>query len=139
MTESDLKKIEAELKLELPEFYRATMLDYPFAQESIAAEFMLLNDPYPILDYNCEFVECAEIAKPFVVGGDGGEETYLIDLESDGSAVFGFDVETGRVSTKATDWQAYLACVRDEIAEVEADEQLEQARRAGKKWWQFWK
>jgi hypothetical protein len=139
MTESDISKIESTLNVSLPEFYRTSMLSYPFLVDSFAAEFLLQNDPEPILECNQHPGDYPGISKPFVIGGDGGEELYFIDLAADSSQVFTFDMETGKHIAKARDWAEYLSQIESDLNEIEEDERAERERKANKKWWEFWK
>jgi len=137
MKESDIRKIESALNVTLPEFYRATMLTYPFPADSFANEFLLPSDPKSILGHNQHSGEYPVIGKPFVIGSDGGEEMYFVDLATDSSQVFTFDIETGKHTTKAADWTMYLRQIEADLKEIKGDEKLEQERKANKKWWGF--
>jgi hypothetical protein len=138
MTEADFRKIESTLNVSLPEFYRTTMLSYPFPVDSFAEEFLLPNDPEPVLEYNQHPCEYEETGAPFVIGSDGGEEIYFIDLAVDSSQVFTYEMETGKHVEKATDWTEYLGQIESNLKEID-DERAEQERKANKKWWEFWK
>ncbi len=139
MKESDIRKIESALNVTLSEFYRATMLAYPFPANSFANEFLLPNDPNPILEHNQHSSVYPGIGKQFVIGSDGGEEMYFIDLAADSSQVFTFDMETGKHTPKATDWTKYLKQIEADLKEIKGDEKIEQERKANKKYWEFWK
>jgi len=139
MKESDIRKIESALDVPLPEFYRVTMLTYPFPADSFANEFLLPNDPKTILEYNQHSGEYPGIGKPFVIGSDGGEEMYYVDLAADSSQVFTFDIETGKHTPKAADWTMYLSQIEADLKEIKGDETVEQERKANKKCWEFWK
>ncbi|MHC4118417.1 MAG: SMI1/KNR4 family protein [Planctomycetota bacterium] len=139
MTESEINKIEASFNLTLPEFYKSTVLNYPFPPDSFADEFVLLNTPQSILEYNQDRGEYSDTGEPFVIGSDGGEEIYYLDLASDSSQVFTFDMETGKHHVKAKDWSDYLSQIEADLKEIEQDERAEQERKANKKWWEFWK
>ena len=139
MKESDIRKIESALNVRLPEFYRATMLTYPFPADSFANEFLLPNDPKTILEYNQLSAEYPGIGKPFMIGSDGGEEMYFVDLAADSSQVFTFDIETGKHTPKAADWTKYLRQIEADLKEIKGDEKVEQERKANKKCWEFWK
>ncbi len=139
MIESDIRMIESSLNMLLPEYYRRTMLDYPFPANSFANEFLLPNDPEPIIDYNQGSGEHPGIGKLFIIGSDGGEELYFVDLTADNSCVFTFDMETGKHTTKASDWMEYLRQVENELKEIKENEKPERERKANKKWWEFGK
>jgi len=139
MNAQDIKTIEAKVGMALPEFYCATMLNYPFPVDSFAAEFLLPNDLARLLSDNEDPGNYPGIDKAFMIGGDGGEERYFIDLASTSSQVFAFDLETGIHTAKATDWQQYLDQIAASLREIEEDERLRAERKANKKWWEFWK
>lgn len=139
MTANDIKTIEAALGITVPEYYRTTMLAYPFPANSFADQFMLPNSPTPVLDNNQEPGEYPGIGSALVIGGDGGEETYFIDVASGKSQVFVYDMETGKHALRATEWAQYLDQVSAALREIEEDERAETERKANKKWWEFWK
>lgn len=139
MTEEELTQIESHLGLKLPEFYRSTMLNYPFPVNSFADEFLLTNYLEQVLELNHQPVECSGIGRPFLVGSDGGEELYYIDLQNLESPVYTLQLETGKHFQKAENWTQYLHRIEADLKEIEDDEQREQERKASKRWWEFWK
>ena len=139
MTESDISRIESVLNIKLPEYYCSTMLNYPFADDSFAAEFLLPNDPEQILEYNQDSYEYPGVGKLFVIGGDGGEDSYFIDLADNSSQVFTFDMESDTHTSTAANWSEYIEWIEKALKEIEEDEKAEQERKANKKWWEFWK
>ena len=139
MTTDDIKSIETALGITLPEYYRATMLAYPFPADSFADEFLLPNSPAPVLANNQEPGEYPGIGRAFMIGGDGGEETYFIDVASGNSQVYVYDMETGKHVVRATEWTQYLDQVATTLREIEEDERAEVERKANRKWWEFWK
>jgi len=139
MTESDISKIESSLNVKLPEFYRRTMLSYPFPVDSFAEEFLLTNDTESVLESNQHPSEYEGIGRPFLVGSDGGEEIYFVDLAVNSSQVFTYEMETGKHVEKAKDWGEYLSQIESDLKEIEDDEKAERERKANKKWWEFWK
>jgi hypothetical protein len=139
MTEKDLSRIESVLSTTLPRFYRDTMLDYPFPADSFANEFLLPNTVKLILELNLDCAGLSGTGKPFLVGSDGGEELYFIDLDSTSTQVFTCDLETGKRSLQARDWPEYLRQITASLTDIDEDERRNEERKAAKRWWQIWK
>ena len=139
MNESEIKKIEASLGFSLPEFYKSTMLIYPFPTDSFADEFLLPNNSLTIIEYNQPPCEHTDIGQPFVLGSDGGEELYFIDVSSGLSQVFVFDIETGEHNLKAKNWQDYLSIIEADSKNIAQEEKTEKERKSKKRGWEFWK
>jgi cell wall assembly regulator SMI1 len=139
MNTEDIKAIEAQIGIALPEFYRATMTNYPFPNDSFADEFLLPNSSSAVIANNEDPGEYPDVAQPFVIGGDGGEEIYFVDLAATTSQVFVYDMDTGKHTPHADDWAKYLDQIANTLKEIEEDEQAETERKANKKWWEFWK
>ena len=133
MTNTDLQRIERELRITLPADYRALMLAYPFPPDSFSAECLLPDSADRLL----ELAGARENLPPhsFIIGDDGGEETYFIDVSRQPSPVYVFQLETGKVKEEAAGLDAYVQKCRDADDEIRRD----QAEMARKRWWQFWK
>ena len=138
MNKSELTKIEKELNISLPAYYKDIMLNYPFSEESFANEFLLPNDIEHVIEMNKENELVDKSENPFFVGSDGGEEYYFIKTKSINSSVYVFDLEKGKHSMKADSFQVYLNQIDETLKEIEADEKAEIERKKNKKWWQFW-
>jgi hypothetical protein len=136
MKSTDIKHIENELGIKLPEFYVSTMLNFPFSEDSWGAEFSLCNDPKHIIDLNGVFDKQDE---SFSIGSDGGEFYYFIKLDGD-EKVYIFDLEGSDVhkSIEANSWKEYLSQIDKLHDQFRLEEQLELERKKNKKWWQFW-
>ena len=136
MLTSEIQFIEDELGIQLPAFYIKTMLDYPFAEDSFASEFLLCNSPEGILEYNSGYKPSAEA---FTIGTDGGENTYFIKLDEDGQ-VYVFDLEApdDTLKLEAATWDEYLKQIEALHEEIRQDELFMAERKRNKKWWQFW-
>ena len=145
MTLEDIARIEAELDVRLPVDYRALMLAYPFPPDSFTAEFLMPNDTPRLIEINRER-STRELppdnrdgkmlsSSYFEIGGDGGEESYLIDLAQQQSPVYVYDLETNELREAASDLQSFVeqCAASDEM--IRRDEDF--AARKG--WWQFWK
>lgn len=133
MTDSDLQRIERELSLTLPADYKSLMLSYPFPPNSFTAECMLPDNAGRLL----ESAGGRDNPPPgsFIIGNDGGEETYFIDASRQGAPVFVFDLETGEVKEYAPTLEAYIQRCKD----INADIRRDQEEMAKKKSWPFWK
>jgi hypothetical protein len=139
MNESDIRGIETALGGPVPASYRQTMLQYPFPKDSFADEFMLPNQASVVIELNSEAAVPSGISRAFIVGSDGGEESYCVDAEAPESPVYVFELESGTQKVFAASWSAYLEAIRTTLSEIAADEAAEDARKARKVWWQFWK
>jgi hypothetical protein len=145
MTPEDIARIEAELGVRLPEDYQALMRAYPFPPDSFTAEFALLNEATRLIEINRERSEQSQPAykkgrtEPpasyFQIGGDGGEESYLIDLARSHSPVYVYDLESAELRQAAPSLESFVAqcAATDEM--IRRDEES----TAGKRWWQLWR
>lgn len=124
-TGKDLKEIEKLLNMPLPEYYKSTIINYPFPKGSFAEECLLPYYPDVIIENN-EFSFLKNIKntvlKPFCIGSDGGEEVYYIDLNSEKTNVFVYDFETGKSEIYVNSWAEYLRNVERILREIEEDE-----------------
>ncbi len=136
MESTDIKHIEEELGIKLPEFYVSTMLNYPFSDDSWGAEFSLCNDPKHVIDLNGVFDKQDEC---FSIGSDGGEFYYFIKLNAD-DKVYIFDLEgsDSHKTVEAKSWKEYLTQIENLQEQFRQEEQTELERKKNKKWWQFW-
>lgn len=136
MTQKDLDEIESKLKISLPDFYKQTMLNYPFKSDSFANEFSLTTDIEQIIGINSTF-DYSE--KKFAVGSDGGEWSFYVKLNSD-DKVYIFDLEESHIHNTvcANSWEDYLKKIIKEEEEIEKEMEEAKKRKANKKWWQFW-
>jgi hypothetical protein len=143
VTETDLAEIEARLGFPVPSSFRATALAYPFQPDSFADEFMLPNRPSDVIDLNEAGARVVDIKRPFFIGSDGGEEWYFVDASEPDSAVYVYELETGRHRVLVASWAAYLGSIRETHAEIAADQASDGSaakhRRLSKHWWEFWK
>jgi hypothetical protein len=128
MTESDLQQIEQHVGFALPATYRTTLLNYPFEPGSFADEFMLPNRPQEVIE-----LSDVDFSSPAI-----SQEWYFVDASKPDSAVFVFELETGKHKSLSPTWTAYLDHIRATHSEIAADEAAERQRKQNKKWWQFW-
>lgn len=141
MNMNELEKIEKILKIKLPIFYKHTVLNYPFKKDSFADECLLPNDVNLVIKNNAgSFIKMImkQDIMPFVIGCDGGEEVYYLNLNKETSEIFVSSCETNRSEVKFKSWDEYLKNIEKALKEIDEDERLIQERKKNKKWWQFW-
>ncbi len=125
ITPKTIIDIEKKLNIILPQFYKNTLLKYPFPLDSLVDDCLLPNDPVQILKNNDtlmkEIINNPEI-NPFFVGSDGGEELYFIDLNSQKSTVFVHSLESKESNLYVNDWSDFLNDIEKSLLEIEEDE-----------------
>jgi hypothetical protein len=143
MSPAEFTRIETTLAIQLPIGYRTLMGAYPFAPDSFAAECLLPNDADWLIATNRERAsnqwssrdaDLLDRRDYLMIGGDGGEEAYLIDLSVTESPVYVYDYETGEVHQRATGLREFVAQCQASDEEIRRDEEEMKRRR----WWQFW-
>tara|TARA_Y100001954_G_C15697605_1_gene546102 strand:+ start:657 stop:1070 length:414 start_codon:yes stop_codon:yes gene_type:complete len=136
MTQEELNTIEKKLGIEFPHFYKNTMLNYPFDNDSFGFDCMLPKSPQILEDCNCIFTQSD---KCLAIGSDGGEFTYYIKLNGE-ETVYIFDLEQSDYhhSIEANTWEDYLDNIHKIDKEYLEEEQKRIERKKNKKWWQFW-
>ncbi len=121
-TREDIDKIEKLLGIVLPNYYKSTIMNYPFPKNSLADDCLLLYDPELIIKNNdssfLEIIITPKI-KPFCIGTDGGEEVYYIDLNCEETKVFAYSRETGKSEIYTTSLADYIKKIEEIIKEVE--------------------
>jgi hypothetical protein len=151
MNESDITKIESELKINLPDSYRKVLRDYPFEEDSFGYMCMLSNDIMTIIASNKTpsmhaLIHIKNIANHpqknknyFWIGSDGGEEEYYLDISHEFGAIYEYDLETGKITEYAQNLNRYIEQIHEIDREIYEDERKEKERRRNAKWWEFWK
>ena len=136
MFKSEIETVEKRLKIRLPIFYINTMLNYPYSDDSFAAEFNLCKDVEGIIRNNSIF---DQNEKCFAVGSDGGEYIYFIRI-GEGEKVYIYDYERSdkHLSIESETWSNYLIKIEKLQKEILRDELIMTERRKNRKWWQFW-
>ena len=139
----DLDRIESLLGVSLPSIYRDTMLAYPFPADHQAAELWMPDDAAVVLDMNRPVPERRLGADPWprhlvFIGGDGGEEEFVLDVRGAAAPVFTYEIESGCLRALAPDFAAWLTTLRDWQAEVDRDAEAMREAYLRKRWWQFW-
>jgi hypothetical protein len=143
MTAQDLDRIELSLGIALPAEYRTVMMAYPFPSDSSAAELWMPDDAERVLVLNEGYRRGPGRSTDwprhlFLLGDDGGEEAFVLDTSAVPYPVAAYQLETGRLRPLVGDFQAFMQWQWDELAKIEADEQVMAETYRNKKWWQFW-
>ena len=144
MVSDDLDRIERELGIRLPGEYRALVLTYPLGLGPQGPDYELLDDPAEIIAVNRRLREHGFFGMPwpahfFSFGGDGSGNEYYLDLRREPSPVYFADHEGSLYSEQWPLLGAWLAERIAEQAEFAAEERRRAERRAGKRWWEFWR
>lgn len=143
MTSGDLDRIERELGIRLPGDYRALLLAYPAGLGPSGPDYELLDDPAQLIAINRLLREEGFFGLPwpenfFSLGGDGFGNEYYLDLSKPTSPVYLADHEGSLYGEEWPSLQAWLTERLKERAEWEEEKFRRTARRAAKRWWQFW-
>jgi cell wall assembly regulator SMI1 len=143
VTSDDLDRIEHELGIRLPSEYRALALTYPLGRGPSGPDYELLDDANQIIAINRLFREQGFFGMPwpphfFTFGGDGSGNEYYLDLRKEPSPVYFADHENILAGGEWPSLEAWLAERVAEQAAWEAEERQQAARKANKRWWQFW-
>lgn len=138
-----LDRIEKLLGVSLPVAYRETMLAYPFSPDHQAAELWMPNNATVVLEMNRSIPERRLDGDRWprhllFIGGDGGEEEFVLDVRGPAAPVFAYELETGRLRALAPDFAAWLTTLRDWQAEIDRDAEAMREAYRHKRWWQFW-
>lgn len=136
MNEKEIIEAEQRLGLELPKFYKETMLNYPFREGSIAIDCMLPQ--YPEL-LEVENGVIPNENKYLAIGSDGGELIFFLRLNGS-ETVYIHDAESSGLhhSIEARTWKEYLNKISNIDQETQEEEKAYTDRKLKKKWWQFW-
>jgi hypothetical protein len=143
VTSNDLDRIERELGIRLPSDYRALVLTYPVGLGASGLDYELLDDAGQLIAINRLFREQGFFELPwpahfYSFGGDGNGNEYYLDLRKEPSAVYFADHEGSLYSEQWPSLEAWLTERRQEQAEWQEEARRRAARKASKRWWQFW-
>jgi hypothetical protein len=143
VTSEQLDRVERELDIRLPSDYRALVLTYPAGLGPSGPDYELLDDPEQLISINRSLREEGFFGMPwpahfFSFGGDGMGNEYYLDLRREPSPVYFADHEGTLDGDRWPSLHAWLAERHQEQAEWEAEERRREARKAAKRWWQFW-
>jgi hypothetical protein len=139
----DLDRVEQALDVRLPPEYRAALLEYPLPRDPHSTDLWLVDDPDELVRANEIFRGALLRGRPwpqhyFYVGGDGGEESYFLDLDRTPAPVVVYDIELGTFTELAPDLPTWLDTLRRELEAIAEDERRMAEAWGRKKWWQFW-
>ena len=136
MREEELGQIEAAIGCAVPQYYRDTMLAYPFPEDSFAAEVLLSNTAQQIMKINPTLRKVGQVEKAFLTGSDEtGEISYYLDASNSTPTVF----RMGRIENSTIDWDAHLNELKTCSEQIEEEKKRRAERKANKQWWEFWK
>ncbi len=136
MNPGEVKYIEDSLGIKLPDYYKSTILQYPYPKDSFADEFLLPNNPDVVVENNNDcLIEDTKDATPFIIGNDGGEELYYINVKDKKSNIYVYYLEIKKSEVKSDTWPDYLREIDENLKEIEDDERV---LEKNKKWWQLW-
>ena len=143
MQPHELDRIESQLGVPLPAAYRATMVAYPFPPDHQAAELWMPDSSAVLLELNRDITGREADGQPWpkqlvFIGGDGGEEDFVLDTRVAAGPVFAYEKESGHLRALAPDFAAWLATIAEWQAEIERDATAMREAYARKRWWQFW-
>lgn len=140
MRADELDALERTFALTLPVAYRATMLAYAFEGDDSSAGLALADDAVWLRKANGEMRATMPQWPPqaFVIGHDGGEVTYVLDCARTPAVVQALDFETGALTDRTADWDAWLAELAAEERDLEAAREEANAAYRARRWWQFW-
>ena len=143
MHATDLQRIEQALGLALPAAYRAAMLAYPFPPTHEAAELWMPDDAALVIEMNRPGAERRLAGTPWpshlvVIGSDGGEEDFVVDVREAAAPVLAHERESGEVRALAPDFAAWLAMLREWQEEIDRDDAAMRSASRRRRWWQFW-
>lgn len=138
--------LEQELSVSLPEQYKSALLAYPFAAGSVGEE-MLVSDVKWLLERNRTdnraFAPARRGTHPspslsqglLLIGIDGGELEYYLNVNSSPNAVMEYCIETQQMTECAASFGQYLERIRKIDSEIDAEQALgEQRARAIPEW-----
>lgn len=119
MTGDELQKIEQKIGFTLPDYYRATMIAYPFSSYEYTSKYFLADNLKTVIKNNSSKRTVGGFSKIFFVGGDPEGEKYFVDATKSESSVYAFDPQTGEYSIKAKTWGDFLEILRADIKDLE--------------------
>ena len=146
MTQDEIQEIERALSIELPAAYVDVMCPYLFAPHSSLAEYGLPDSKEWLIQVNQGLRAdgwngAAWPLDFFVIGHDGGECCYFVDVSQDDGEVY----IISREDRDLADAAVYALTLKAFVdAELEAEEEFgetlrrEERRGAAKKWWELW-
>ena len=138
MTHTELDLLESSLGLSLPEPYRRVLLEYPLPRDPDATELWLSDSPAELRELNDGWRKAGRSPQLVVIGGDGGEECYVLNTRTPPYAVLAYSYETDELEPYAASFPEFVERQRHEYHSIERDRQRMAEAYANKRWWQFW-
>ena len=153
VTTESILRIEEELKVVLPDGYKAVLLAYPFGPDSASyVDYFqddLLDDAEALIERNQGHRASGYFGQHwpdhyFTIGSDSLDNDYFLDLNEPISAVYLANHErTARADQlefeeKAANLAAFVEWLKAQAAEFQREERQVAERRQNRKWWQFW-
>ena len=121
MTSEELKKVEEKTGFPLPDYYKSTMLAYPFTEDEFTTPYFLPNAPKTLVKLNSKPAPIEGINRIFFIGAYPDIESYFVDASPAASPVYALDFKTKKHSVKAGTWSEYLELIQQEMKEVQEE------------------
>lgn len=146
MTPKDIQEIETTFSIALPQAYVDAICPYSFPSESSLANYAMLDSKEWLVELNQRLRTNGWNGADwpqhyFVIGYDGGECYYFLDVSQNDTKVFIISKEGCDIG----DAEVYAPTLTDFIdADLEADEEIDDAvhrddsHRESKEWWELW-
>lgn len=139
MTDADLRRIEAELRLTLPNDYRRLVLASPFRPVGHDRVYWLYADPDEVIRATREplsgyYEGVGWLPTHLAIGETAMGDQYVLDVARTPSPVYCLSHETHQFEDEFPDLATFVAYWTREVAG--AREQPERSRT--KQWWKFW-
>lgn len=139
MKEDELRRIEAELRLTLPDDYRRLMLAFPFRPLGRDSVYWLYDDPDDVIRATREplhgYYEGAALLPTHVaIGETAMGDQYLLNLARTPWPVLCLSHETHEVEEDYPDLASFVTGWTKEVAEPTEQSERNRPRR----WWKFW-
>lgn len=145
MTLEELTAIASAFEVTLPGEYRDAIAVPPFPGSEVH-DFELCTDPVVIREENRRvreegFYQQGWDPSWFVIGIDGSGNDYFIATDPYDGAVYFVDSNSllGADSLRYNEHFETFAAFLCHLGELHSQRSREQARRAERKWWQFWR
>jgi hypothetical protein len=138
MSPAQLDELERYLGVTLPYEYRAALLDYPLPRDPHSTEMWLCDEAAELRELNRNWRAGGQPPHLVLIGGDGGEESYILDTSAARSPVLAYSYETGTMAGYAGSFSEFLERQHTEYEAIEEDRRGMAEAYAKKRWWQFW-
>ena len=120
---ANIKSVENRLGRPFPDFYKNTMLEFPFPGKSVVNRLLLLDFHemvekelpdylYRVRDQGYE---------PFFIGKDFDDTLFFLDLANYSDKVYSFDRKTGGIKVFTKTWDEYLRKINELMQNIEKE------------------